>query len=101
MFAYSMLKGVRLGVLEGVMDEEKACQIYHQMLDTFVTVDEAGLVVLHDCCAVAGLGGKMMRSGTYDYYINEAVVENDPKGMGPLIWAMREYERYHENNLDQ
>lgn len=101
MFAYSMLKGVRLGALEGVMDEEKACQIYHQMLDTFVTVDEAGLVVLHDCCAVAGLGGKMMRSGTYDYYINEAVVENDPKGMGPLIWAMREYERYHENSLDQ
>ena len=82
-------------------DEEKACQIYHQMLDTFVTVDEAGLVVLHDCCAVAGLGGKMMRSGTYDYYINEAVVENDPKGMGPLIWAMHEYEQYHENKLEK
>lgn len=100
MFAYAMLKGVRLGVLDGV-DEKMACQTYKQMVKTFVTIDETGLVVLHDCCAVAGLGGKMMRSGTYDYYINEAVVENDPKGMGPLIWAMHEYEQYHENKLEK
>ena len=100
MFAYVMLKGVRLGVLDGV-DEQLACQTYKQMVKTFVTIDETGLVVLNDCCAVAGLGGKQMRSGTYDYYINEQIVENDPKGMGPLIWAMLEYERYHENELEK
>ncbi len=100
MFAYVMLKGVRLGVLDGV-DEQLACQTYKQMVKTFVTIDEMGLVVLNACCAVAGLGGKQMRSGTYDYYINEQIVENDPKGMGPLIWAMLEYERYHENELEK
>ena len=100
MFAYAMLKGVRLGVLDGV-DEQLACQTYKQMVKTFVTIDETGLVVLNDCCAVAGLGGKQMRSGTYDYYINEQIVENDPKGMGPLIWAMHEYEQYHENKLEK
>ena len=100
MFAYAMLKGVRLGVLDGV-DEKMACQTYEQMVKTFVTVDDAGVVDLNECCAVAGLGGKQMRSGKYDYYVNETIVKNDPKGMGPLIWAMREYERYHENNLDQ
>ena len=100
MFAYAMLKGVRLGVLDGV-DEKMACQTYEQMVKTFVTVDDAGVVDLNECCAVAGLGGKQMRSGTYDYYINEQIVENDPKGMGPLIWAMHEYEQYHENKLEK
>ncbi len=66
MFAYAMLKGVRLGVLDGV-DEKMACQTYEQMVKTFVTVDDAGVVDLNECCAVAGLGGKQMRSGKYDY----------------------------------
>jgi unsaturated rhamnogalacturonyl hydrolase len=87
MFAYAMLKGVRLGVLDGV-DEKMACQTYEQMVKTFVTVDDAGVVDLNECCAVAGLGGKQMRSCKYDYYVNETIVKNDPKGMGPLIWAM-------------
>ena len=42
-----------------------------------------------------------MRSGKYDYYVNETIVKNDPKGMGPLIWAMHEYEQYHENKLEK
>ncbi len=100
MFAYAMLKGVRLGVLDGV-DEKMACQTYEQMVKTFVTVDDAGVVDLNECCAVAGLGGKQMRSGKYDYYVNETIVKNDPKGMGPLIWAMHEYEHYHENKLEK
>ena len=100
MFAYAMLKGVRLGVLDGV-DEKMACQTYEQMVKTFVTVDDAGVVDLNECCAVAGLGGKQMRSGKYDYYVNETIVKNDPKGMGPLIWAMHEYEQYHENKLEK
>ena len=100
MFAYAMLKGVRLGVLDGV-DEKMACQTYEQMVKTFVTVDDAGVVDLNECCAVAGLGGKQMRSGKYDYYVSETIVKNDPKGMGPLIWAMHEYEQYHENKLEK
>lgn len=100
MFAYAMLKGVRLGVLDGV-DEKMACQTYEQMVKTFVTVDDAGVVDLNECCAVAGLGGKQMRSGKYDYYVNETIVKNDTKGMGPLIWAMHEYEQYHENKLEK
>ena len=48
---------------------------------------------LNYCCEVAGLGGKNNRSGDFDYYINEPVRPNDPKGIGPLIWAALEYER--------
>ena len=48
---------------------------------------------LNQCCEVAGLGGKENRSGDYDYYIHERIRSNDPKGIGPLIWAALEYER--------
>ena len=62
------------------------------MLKQFVTVDD-GIVNLNSCCEVAGLGGKDNRRGDYDYYINEPVRSNDPKGIGPLVWAALEYER--------
>ena len=90
MFAYSRLKGVRLGLLDN-LDAAKAT--YNQMLETFVTESEDGLVTLRDCCEVAGLGGKDNRSGDYDYYIHERIRDNDPKGIGPLIWAALEYEK--------
>jgi unsaturated rhamnogalacturonyl hydrolase len=69
-----------------------ARRTFENVLKAFVHTDEEGLVNLDSCCAVAGLGGKEMRRGDYDYYINEPVVSNDPKGIGPLIWAALEYE---------
>ena len=33
-----------------------------------------------------------MRRGDYDYYINEKICDNDPKGIGPFIWASLLYE---------
>ena len=92
MFVYAILKGSRLGVLEGITQADARAS-YEEMLKTFVRVDEDGLVNLDQCCEVAGLGGKQNRRGDYDYYINEPVRSNDPKGIGPLIWAALEYER--------
>ena len=80
---------MRLGLLD---DLDAAKATYNQMLKTFVTESEDGLVTLRDCCEVAGLGGKDNRSGDYDYYIHERIRDNDPKGIGPLIWAALEYE---------
>jgi unsaturated rhamnogalacturonyl hydrolase len=55
-----------------------------------VTVDENGIVNIHKCCSVAGLGGNPYRDGTYDYYINEPIRSNDPKGTGAFIMASLE-----------
>lgn len=90
MFVYAMLKGCRYGYLD-CLPYAKEC--YTKLLDTFVTYDEDGLLNLNDCCEVAGLGGKQMRNGSYEYYITENVRANDPKGIGPLIWAALEYEK--------
>ena len=64
-----------------------------QFVERFVRENPDGTISLTDCCAVAGLGGKQMRSGTFEYYISEPVIENDCKGVGPFIWASMEYDR--------
>ena len=89
MFVYTWLKGCRLGVLG---NREEAVKAYESLLSTFVRTDGDGLVNLDSCCEVAGLGGKDNRRGDYAYYISEPVRSNDPKGIGPLIWAALEYE---------
>lgn len=92
MFVYAMLKGTRIGLLDASLrpDAEKA---YSNLLDTFTETSSEGILTLTQCCAVAGLGGKDNRSGNYEYYINERICDNDPKGMGPLIWASLEMEK--------
>ena len=89
MFIYAMAKGSRLGYVNCLPYAREA---YKKLQKTFVT-REKGLVNLNRCCEVAGLGGKNFRSGEYDYYINEKVRSNDPKGIGPLIWAALELEQ--------
>ncbi|HJS24367.1 MAG TPA: hypothetical protein VJ751_08435 [Pyrinomonadaceae bacterium] len=42
--------------------------------------------------SVAGLGGNPYRDGSYEYYLSEKVVTNDPKGIGALILAATEME---------
>ena len=91
MFAYALLKGTREDWLEGITRRD-ARRIYESMVKTFVRTDGDGLVNLDRCCKVAGLGGGSNRRGDYDYYIHEPVVSNDPKGIGPLVWAALEAE---------
>jgi unsaturated rhamnogalacturonyl hydrolase len=87
-----LLKAIKLGLL----DEKytfKAMDWYRKFVDCFVKVNEDGTISITDCCAGAGLGGKQMRSGTFDYYINETVLrDNDNKAVGPFIWASLMYE---------
>ena len=92
MFVYAQLKAVRLGYLPEEMREE-ALHRYEQFVDRFIRENADGTILMTDCCAVAGLGGKQRRSGTFEYYISEPVIENDCKGVGPFIWASLEYDR--------
>ena len=84
MYAYAIAKGVRLGYLDP-STMEVARKAYDGILKNFVTVDEKGLVSLTRVCGVAGLGGKPYRDGSFDYYINEIIRDNDPKGVAPFI----------------
>lgn len=92
MFAYTLLKGVRLGLLSPDL-KDCAIRTYRNVVDSFITIDEAGLISIEQCCAVGGLGGKQNRMGDFEYYLSEPVRANDSKGTGPFIWASLEMER--------
>jgi len=87
MFTYAMLKGRRLGYLD--VSKRTCKRTYKSLVKTFISRD-GGLVNLDRCCEVAGLGGKDNRRGDYQYYVNERIRSNDPKGLGPAIWASLE-----------
>ncbi|UQZ35807.1 glycosyl hydrolase family 88 [Paenibacillus sp. PK3_47] len=92
MFVYAMAKGLRLGYLEPSFKDAMQ-KGYEGILEHLVTEDEQG-VHLHQICHGAGLS--IDRNGSYDYYISEAVVSDAPMGIGPLLLASLEVERYLE-----
>lgn len=92
MFAYALAKGVNKGYLH-----EKFKAIANKAFDGLTTqlikTDADGLITITQACAVAGLGGKPYRDGSYSYYVNERKKDNDPKATGPFILAALELNR--------
>jgi len=92
MFVYTMIKSVNKGYLPNSY-KAAAKKGYDGIIKNLITVDENGVVNLNKCCAVAGLGGKPYRDGSYEYYVNEEIRSNDGKGTGPFILASLEFEK--------
>lgn len=85
MFIYSWVKGSQKGYLDKSY-VKKSSKAYSQFVKRFVTKNPDGTISVIDGCAVAGLGGeKNYRDGSYEYYINEPVRDNDPKAVAPFI----------------
>ena len=91
MFVYFLYKAVRHGYLPESY-RAAADKGYAGLLKTFIREDADGHISLTKSCAVAGLGGDPYRDGSYEYYVGEPVRDNDPKGVGPFIWASIEHE---------
>ena len=92
MFTYALAKGVRLGYLPRA-DEAHAQRAWEGIQKQFVTTNPDGTLTLHGTVKVGGLGGKPYRSGDFDYYIHEPIVDNDSKGVGAFILAGSEMEQ--------
>ncbi|MGY5356187.1 glycoside hydrolase family 88/105 protein [Wenyingzhuangia sp. IMCC45467] len=92
MFAYAFAKGANKGYLPNKY-KEIAEVSFNGIIKNLVTVDERGIVNLNQCCAVAGLGGNPYRDGSYEYYVNEEIRANDPKGTGAFILASLELDK--------
>jgi len=89
MFTYAFAKGVHKGYLpeKYLAVAEKA---YNGMIENLISVEDNGIVNLNKVCGVAGLGGNPYRDGSFEYYVNEIIRSNDPKGTGPFIMASLE-----------
>ena len=112
MFTYVLLKAYRKGYV-GDKYREAGIKAYKGMIQNFIKVNADKTISLTNCCSVAGLGPaatpeveaalKMVnpkgtvkenkrRDGSFNYYLSEAIRDNDAKGIGPFIWASLEME---------
>jgi unsaturated rhamnogalacturonyl hydrolase len=92
MFVYAFAKGVRNEYL-GHDYLSSARRGYHGLLQNLIKIDSQGWLTLEKVCGGAGLGGEPYRDGSFEYYITEKIIPNDPKGVGPFILAALEMER--------
>lgn len=93
--AYTLMKGARIGVFPKNL-YYKGEELLRKIVALKLVRDNE-IYTLKDICLVAGLGGMpgkgnyKRRDGTYEYYISEPIVENDAKGIAPLVCAYAEY----------
>ncbi len=91
MFVCTIAKGVRMGYLPASY-LTVAKKGYEGILKNFIETDANGQVNLKGTVSVSGLGGEPYRDGSYEYYVGEKVVVNDPKGVGAFLQAANEME---------
>ena len=92
MFVYGLAKGVRKGWLASSF-MAAANKGYAGLKKEFVEPAGNERINLTKTVSVSGLGGKpKYRDGSFEYYISEKVITNDPKGVGAFICASAEME---------
>ena len=92
MYIYVFARGARLGYLDAKY-RDVAVSAFDTFIKELVSVDEKGMVTIHDICGGCGLGGNPYRDGSYNYYISEKRFDNDTKGVAPFILAAIELDR--------
>jgi unsaturated rhamnogalacturonyl hydrolase len=91
MLSYTLAKGARKGyIASGYAANAK--KAFDGLTKLQLTKDKDGFTNLEGTVSVSGLGGKPYRDGSFDYYMREKVIQNDPKGMGAFIMAANEIE---------
>lgn len=90
LISYAILKGVRQKMLENSF-KNIGLEIFNGVVNNKLT-EINGKLNLTGICLVAGLGPEdnLRRDGSFEYYMSEPIVENDAKGVGPLILAYSE-----------
>jgi len=90
-FTYAIAKGVRKGYLPAAKIAI-AKRSYAGIVKRFIKV-ENGQTNLYGTVKVSGLGGNPYRDGSFEYYMSEPVIVNDPKGIGAFLLASAEMEK--------
>jgi len=89
MFMYAYAKAVNRGYIDKKYKiiAEKA---YNGLMKNLIRKNGDATLTLTQCCAVGGLGGNPYRDGSFEYYINEKIRDNDAKATGPFIMGCLE-----------
>ncbi|MDM8161449.1 glycoside hydrolase family 88 protein [Labilibaculum sp. K2S] len=89
MYMYAYAKAVNKGYIDKKY-RKTALKAYNGLMKNLIVKNADGTLGLTKCCAVAGLGGRPYRDGSYNYYINERIRDNDSKATGPFIMGCLE-----------
>jgi len=92
MFIYSYAKGANHGYLPKSY-LKVADDAFDDLVAAMVREDDQGNITIMNICGGCGLGGKPYRDGSYNYYVTEKRVINDPKGVASLILAAIEMKK--------
>ena len=92
MFIYAFAKGAKKSYLPAKY-RKIAEESFDAAASHFIITDTDGMPAIVNICGGCGLGGKPYRDGSYEYYISEKRVNNDPKGVAPFILAAIELEK--------
>lgn len=93
MFVYFLSKSINKGYIAKSYTAPTT-KAFNGLIKTFIKNEADGTITITNCCSVAGLGGdKVYRDGSFEYYIGEPVIENDPKSVGPFILASIQFEK--------
>lgn len=84
MYMYAIAKAVNKGYIAPKY-KAVALKAFDGITRKLIKTNADGTLSLTQCCAVAGLGGKPYRDGSYEYYIHEKIRDNDAKATGPFI----------------
>ncbi len=91
MFMYAIAKSANKGYIDKKY-KSIAQKALKGLINNLIVINNDGTLTLTKCCAVAGLGGNPYRDGSYEYYINERIRDNDAKATGPFIMGCIELE---------
>jgi unsaturated rhamnogalacturonyl hydrolase len=86
MIIYAFAKGAKKGYLDKKY-LKIATKSFDGLLKNLVKVGADGFPVLTNTCGACGLGGNPYREADYNYYISEKKVDDDQKGVAPVIMA--------------
>lgn len=92
MYAYAFARGAH----KGYLDKKYltiANSAFDGILKKLISIDDKGIITMHNICGGCGLGGTPYRDGSFEYYVNEKRIDNDPKGVAPFILAAIELNR--------
>jgi unsaturated rhamnogalacturonyl hydrolase len=100
LFVYFLAKALNNNYIDASY-RETALKGFEGIIHNFIKPEEDGTYTITNCCAVAGLGGNGItghpRDGSFEYYVSEPVIENDPKSTGSFILAALEIEKLKES----
>jgi unsaturated rhamnogalacturonyl hydrolase len=89
---YAIAKAVNRGYVDKKY-KKNAEKAFQGITKKLIVKNTDGTISLTKCCAVAGLGGNPYRDGSFEYYVNEKIRDNDAKATGPFIMGCLELKK--------